>query len=444
MRRYLKDKSVLKKCHIYQMLRQFENRPHLSFHTPGHKIGRWDITELSFSDNLSCPRGCLADAEKDIAEILGAHKSFILTDGSTSGILSMLHAARAMGVKSIAVCEASHKSVFNACALLGITPLLYPQKTKEKIPFPYTMYELNGDFSNILKTADALFLTSPDYYGNIADLAQIRDFCDREGKFLFIDGAHGGHLHFDKELYAGKYADMWVDGVHKNLPAFTQGAVVSARNAFFAEKLRQAVDVFRTTSPSYPIMASVEYAVKYPQNTELEQAVLRFEKEQDRIYFGGDWTKLCAVFGESAFEIEKLIEKQGIYAEFCDGNIVMFYLSPATSLRQFTRLKKCLISLFERYPLQREKQTKINAKNDIQRNPAPVISFDIQETEWVDIAQAEGRICTISCGLFPPCTPLIQKGERVTKEKIHLIKQANNVYGLLNDKIQVLKNKNEE
>ena len=133
MRRYLRNKEVLKRCHIYQMLQKAALRPHLSFHTPGHKIGRWDITELSFSENLSCPRGCIAKAEEDIAKILGAEKSFILTDGSTSGVLSMLHAARAMGVKKIAFCEASHKSVYNGCALLGLSPLLYPDKKQEKI-----------------------------------------------------------------------------------------------------------------------------------------------------------------------------------------------------------------------------------------------------------------------------------------------------------------------
>ena len=96
MRKYLKNKKVLKNCHIYQMLKGAAFCSHLSFHTPGHKVGRWDITELSFSDNLSCPQGCIAQAEKDIAEILGAKKSFILTDGSTSGVLSMLHTARAL------------------------------------------------------------------------------------------------------------------------------------------------------------------------------------------------------------------------------------------------------------------------------------------------------------------------------------------------------------
>ena len=118
-------------CHIYGMLAKHAKRKHLSFHTPGHKIGKWDITELSFSDNLSCPRGCIAEAEKDIAQILGANTAFILTDGSTSGVLSILHVAKTYGVKTVAVEEHAHKSVLNGCAVLGclhqpVNPSVYP------------------------------------------------------------------------------------------------------------------------------------------------------------------------------------------------------------------------------------------------------------------------------------------------------------------------------
>ena len=119
----------------------------------------------------------------------------------------------------------------------------------------------------------------------------------------------------------------------------TQGAVVSARTLKQAEDLKEAVDIFRTTSPSYPIMASVEYAVKYRENPKLEREVLRFIRSNpSRIYFGGDWTKLCVRFGESSFLVEKYLEKKGVYAEFCDGNILMFYLSPATKIREFSIL----------------------------------------------------------------------------------------------------------
>lgn len=413
------------------MLKKHAGKKHLSFHTPGHKQGKWDITELSFSDNLSSPQGCIAEAERDIAKILGARKSFILTDGSTAGVLSMLYAAKTLGIKTVAVFESSHKSVFNGCKLLGLTPLVYTGKRGGEIPNPPTMYELTRDFASILEKADALFITSPDYYGNVAELTAMREYCNEKGKLFLVDGAHGGHLHFDKKLHAGSYADMWVDGVHKSLPALTQGAVVSASDEKCAGALLEGVNIFRTTSPSYPIMASVEYAVKFPRNKGLEEEVWAYINAHPRIYKSTDWTKLCAFFGEYAFEVEKELEDKGMYPEFCDGNVVMFYLSPSTKRKEFHRLKKELDRLFEKHPY--------NPKKVVEHAPAPIVSIENKETEWVETERAIGRICANDCGLFPPCTPLIRAGERVKKEEAVLLEKGANVYGLVDKKILVVK-----
>ena len=426
MNTFLTDKNVLADCKIYQMLLKHAQKEHLSFHTPGHKIGAWDITELSFSDNLSCPRGCIAEAEKDMAKILGAERSFILTDGSTAGVLSMLYAAKTLGVKALAVCENSHKSVFNGCAMLGITPLVYPCEYREKIPQVPTMYALKQKYTDIIRQADALFLTSPDYYGNVADWQEIRQYCTETGKLLLVDGAHGGHLHFDKTKHAGGYADLWVDGVHKSLPALTQGAVVSACDGRTADALSAAVDVFRTTSPSYPIMASVEYAVKYPRNEVLEKAAIAFQ-QHPRVYKNEDWTKLCVHFGKYAFEVEKWLERKGVYAEFCDGSLLTFYLSPATKMQDFERLQSMLTDLFIQYPLQEEAEK------------IPQMDIAKTETEWVPLSMASGRICAGLCGLFPPCTPLVHIGEKITEEKIRTLQNASNVFGLKDGKISVYK-----
>ena len=425
------NKAVLKNCKIYQMLSTHAKEKHVSFHTPGHKIGKWDITELFYSDNLSSPQGCIAEAEKDIAQILGAYKSFLLTDGSTAGVLSMLYAAKTLGVKRLVVFEKSHKSVFNGCQITGITPLIYTEQESGEIPFAPTMCGLKKHFSGLLEKADALFITSPDYYGNVAELSALRSYCNETGKLLLVDGAHGGHLHFDKEVYAGAYADMWVDGVHKSLPAFTQGAVVSAANEEYANALREGVNIFRTTSPSYPIMASVEYAVKYPQNKTLEGEVKGYIEACERIYPSKDWTKLCALFGKNAYEAEKELQQKGIYPEFCDGNVVMLYLSPATKTSEWKTLKKELEKLFVKYPYTPNKMA--------QSTPAPLVSTENCATAWVELTEAEGKICATDCGLFPPCTPLIHAGERIGKEQLILLTNAANVYGLVDKKILVVK-----
>ena len=434
MKRYLKNKQVLEKCRIYQMLKTHATKRHFSFHTPGHKVGKWDITELSFSDNLSAPKGCILQAEQEISSLLRSEKSFILTDGSTSGVLAMLYTAKRLSVKKIVCAEATHKSFFNGCALLGLTPVLFPSVTMENVRFD-SLYQTHKE---LFEQADAVFLTSPDYYGNVADLQNFGEFCKKENKLLLVDGAHGGHLRFDERLHASAFADLWVDGVHKSLPAFTQGAVVSAKTQKTSEILRSAVDVFRTTSPSYPIMASVEYAVKYPQNVPLEKAVAFWKaKFPDRIYKNQDWTKLCCLFGENAFEADKHLQNRGIYSEFCDGNVIMFYLSPVFDLQDFKRLTRVLEKLFAQFPFVENDGGRYGLNGEEIKNE-PTMS-ELKNTEWISLDEAKGRICALNCGLFPPCTPLLQKGETISEEKLILLKKADNVFGIFEDKTCVFK-----
>ncbi|MBO5363712.1 MAG: aminotransferase class I/II-fold pyridoxal phosphate-dependent enzyme [Clostridia bacterium] len=428
MRGFFSNRSVAKRCHILGMLKQQRKGVHRSYHTPGHKRRGYDITELSYSDNLSCPRGVIALAESDIATILGAESSFILTDGSTAGVLSMLLALKEHGCRRIAAPIESHKSFFNGCALLGLTPVLF-ETPASALPCALTV----DDVAKSLENADALFLTSPDYYGNVADLKEISMLCKRAGKPLVIDGAHGGHLHFNQDLYAGNYADLWVDGVHKSLPALTQGAVVSARkNGGFSESLKRAVGTFRTTSPSYPIMASVEYAVKSPQNKDLEAFVLALKKADERLYAGQDYTKLC-VFSSDGFALQKFAETKGLYPEFSEANTLCFYLSPTQNKSDVKRILKFLN--------QAERQGLLIKEKDVHRIPAPAELQNIEglETENVPFEESEGRIAARVCGLFPPCLPLLRKGERITKEKIDALKNAPNRFGVDDDKITVVK-----
>ena len=95
------------------------------------------------------------------------------------------------------------------------------------------------------------------------------------------------------------------------------------------------------------------------------------------------------------------------------------------------QIKKELAKLFEKYPY--------SALTAIQPAPAPLVLEENSQTEWVELDGAEGKICASDCGLFPPCTPLIKRGERISAEKITLLKQAANTYGLVDDKILVIK-----
>lgn len=393
--------------HILTMLRK--QKKHISFHTPGHKYGKWDITELSFSDNLSCPTGVLKRAEDDITKILGSGRSFILTDGSTCGVLSMLYAS---GVKRLLMLRESHKSCYNGCKLMGITPCIMDKEGIDSLP-PILCAD---DIRQLQGKVDGVFLTSPDYYGRVPDLKEIRKACDEIGAQLLIDGAHGGHLK-GTELYAGTVADFWVDGVHKSLPAITQGAIVSARTK--VEELKRAVDTFRTTSPNYVIMSSVEYAIKAKPN----EAVRAYARKLAKTYGieNDDWTKLVIPVGEAAQKVNDWFERKGIYPEFCDGNYIEFYISDSNKLSELKKLEGLLRSL------NGEKVQTITHERGKTEGKIALVSY----------RDAIGKTCAKTCGLFPPCIPLVIEGEIFTEADAKRFENAKNTYGTEGGKVYV-------
>ena len=438
---------------IYSQLKRHE-KACKSFHMPGHKASgefkskfkdaSFDITELDYSDNLLCPTGVIARAQSDIARILGAKKSYITTDGSSSGVLALVYCASKRGNKLI-VFRNSHQSVWNACKLFGVEPLIVQGHQRDGVLFPPDCEVMEKLISNDPNIAGVL-ATSPDYYGNIAHLDKYSELVKKYDRLLLVDEAHGAHLAFGEKGYAGQFADMWVDGAHKTLPTLTQGAVVSVNNENLIPDAEEALTLFRTTSPSYPIMASVEYGVKYlTHNPKVlktaKSAVAKFKAETTEFTFykNGDWTKLLIDFkplGISSWLALTELEKRGVFAEFADGRYILFYLSPLTTAKDLERLKKTLKSVVANKKL----HGSYHEKPEI---PANERSYSFlyalkKESEWVDLDKSVGRLCARNAGLTPPCIPIAVVGEMITEEKVKALSQKH-TFGLKNGQICVVK-----
>ena len=439
---------------IYSRLKKYA-KTQKSFHMPGHKAhgdfkakfpdAQIDVTELSYSDNLDSPGGVIASAQRDIAEILGAERSYITTDGSSSGVYAMAYCASKRGNKII-VFRNSHRSVWNACKLFGLEPLVIQGKEKDGVLQPS-----DGEIIEKLMSADAnisgVLATSPDYYGNVAPLARYREITKKYNRLLLVDGAHGSHLAFgDKKNYAGQYADMWVDGAHKTLATLTQGAIINLNNLELVEHAEEALSLFRTTSPSYPIMASVEFGVKYLANNPKTVARAMSASEEFRsaetdltVYPSQDWTKLLIDFkplGISPDKVLSLLEKKGVYAEFSDGRYILFYLSPMTEPADLTALKKKIMSVIENRKLKNTYKEKPSV-------PEGDRSYSFQyalrkNCEWVELDDAVGRMCAKNAGISPPCIPVVVTGEMITLSAVKALSHGH-TFGLKDGKICVVK-----
>ncbi|MBP7402642.1 MAG: aminotransferase class I/II-fold pyridoxal phosphate-dependent enzyme [Clostridia bacterium] len=271
---------------LLQALRTHAGQGRVSFHVPGHDggaafpdgmlagIGAIDTTELGSTDDLNQPEGPAREAMRLAAEAFGAGSTLFLTGGSTCGILAMITLAAAAG-RRLLLPRAVHRAVPRAIALSGAEYVFLdepgtPDPVRSFSPLVQPSPERIREALEQDPAIGAVWLTSPDYYGLCADLPAIADIVRRAGAMLLVDEAHGAHLRFGRGLLpccamdAG--ADLCVQSAHKTLPALTQAALlhVSAsaalRPGFGPDDVREAVSLFQSTSPSFPIAASIDHS----------------------------------------------------------------------------------------------------------------------------------------------------------------------------------------
>lgn len=452
------------KLHLLSVLKEYARKfPH-RFHMPGHKGdarftrlfkgARLDITELYFSDNLQDPTGVIRLAENDVAARLGAQRSFFLTDGSTCGIYAMLFAVAHKG-KKIIVNRNAHKSVFNACEVMKIEPVVLNQNVIEGVMVPPSADDVEKTLEEH-PDAIGVLLTYPDYYGVAFDLKKVAEAVKRAKKVLLIDGAHGGHFRYDRNcVYAGEYADLWVDGVHKTMPALTQAAILNVGNTAYLEDAEDSVNRFRTTSPSYPIMASAEYAEKY-MNESGREAFMKLREElilmKQRLSNAGykflqndDPLKLVVDFKSvniSPYRAEDYLKWHDIFIEMNDGQYLVFMLSPYYNVKELHVLEGALSRIAKKRSLKDTYRARAFASSGKRKIPY-LQAVKRGRSERVPLEQAVGRVAAANAGSFPPCVPTVIAGEEITEEMISFLKYASGAFGVADGKIKVVKEKNE-
>lgn len=436
------------------MLEGYAGKNAERYHMPGHKgkgcgilsgVYPYDITELSFSDNLANPCGVILKAENDIASLIGAKRCRILTGGSTLGVLVSVYSAKAYyhGERNkIIICKSSHKSVYNALALLDIEPVFLPEKIVDGLPCPNTekLAELcdNG-------VIGALF-TYPDYFGRCLNLDKIRKILKEKNCLLLLDGAHGAHLAFtDAERYGGRFADIWVDGAHKTLKTLTQGALLGVNETELMPYVEDGFSIFSTSSPNYLIMGSVEDGYKSFAETlekgffECKKAVETFKNRlNDRfaVINNRDFLKLCVDlrgFADGG-EIGEYLEKNNVYPELAAGRFLIFMITPDFSEEKAI----CLADLLNDYKAKSNETFSVCGIEEMPlKRVMPYTVAKKSRYEYVELSDANGRISAGEVGFFPPCYPLIVAGEMFDNELIaRLLKR--NTFGIEDGKVKVV------
>lgn len=437
----------------------------IPMHMPGHKRGLrpsealpydLDITEIEGADDLHDASGILAEAMERAAELWGSRRTWFLVGGSTCGLLAAIRAAAPFGSEIIAA-RNCHRSVFHAIELGGYkVHWIVPDQDREYEICKAITPEQIASAVKSHPYSSAVILTSPTYEGIISDIRGIADICTEAGIPLIVDEAHGAHLGLFEEggfpdgaVKCG--ADLVVQSLHKTLPSLTQTAVLHLQGNLVEEReVERQLGIFETSSPSYPLMISIDSCVGLLRK-EGEELFGRWRENLDRFYrntetFGSikvlnedtkrrrtkepslrDRSKILISFrngnmrGSRAAQI--LSSRYGIETEMSSGMNVLAMTGPGDSEENFTRLFEALRSMDIVLCSSAEEELKKREPLEIPkvRTACSILKAAGCPREMVPLKECIGRICGEYLYAYPPGIPILAPGEYITAQHIKAI-----------------------
>ena len=414
----------------------YNNLDRASFHTPGHKCADFfppsllkaDLTELPETDALYEADGAILAAEKELARVFGAKRTLISAGGCTLAIQTMLRLVRREG--RVLCSRVLHRGAVNAMALLGIEPVwLVPEKTSgcfDRVSPKSVMMSLK-----FRKDIDAVYITSPDYYGRLSDIEGISAVCREYDIPLIVDNAHGSHLAFGHQnlhpLHLG--ASMTACSMHKTLPVLTGGAVLNIADERYVDGAKSAMALFGSTSPSYPLMCSIDLCAGWLSNggaatyAGLEDTVLEIKTvaaERGLSMPSGlcDPLRIClnmTSIGMNGDEGGEYFRQRGIEPEMYDKENIVFICTPFNTPRDFARLKKAILSLPVKPPLV---HTDEDGDFTLPKRAMTLREAVLCGREKIPTEKAEGRIAAEAVCPCPPGIPVVMPGELIDRDCI--------------------------
>lgn len=429
------------KTPIVSFLKSYQEKSPVRMHMPGHKgagilgFEGMDLTEIYGADELFAAEGIIKESEQNASSLFGC-PTYYSTQGSTLCIQTMCtilcQDAKSKGkTPKILAGRNAHRSFIHAAALLDFEiEWLYGNSD-------YLSCKIHAEDLEkaiIESHPTAVYLTNPDYLGNLLDIKSLASVCKKHNVLLAIDNAHGAYLRFlEPSLHPIDLgADLCCDSAHKTLPVLTGGAYLhlsDSLNQVWANDVKHFMEYFSSTSPSYLIMASLDATNEVLDTTfknSLSECIQRVDVLKNTLVqhgytiLSGEPMKITIStkeFGYTGNEIANLLMECDIYPEFYDSDYIVLMPSPYNTKDDFERLQKCLCGI-DRKPILINKPPKLEQSKKATNVRQALFSSSIT----LDVSKSLGQVCssvTVSC---PPAILPVIPGEVISESSIEVMK----------------------
>lgn len=461
------EKEILdqSKAPIYEALERFREMRVVPFDVPGHKHGKGnpeltaflgekcvsiDVNSMKPLDNLCHPVSVIREAEILAADAFKAADAFLMVNGTTSSVQSMVLSCCKRGDKII-LPRNVHRSVINALVLCGAIPVYVNPEVNTKLGISLGMSrEQVQKAINENPDAVAVFVNNPTYYGICSDLRAIVKMAHEAGMLCLADEAHGTHFYFGENMPVSAMeagADMASVSMHKSGGSLTQSSLLLIGKNVNAGHVRQIINLTQTTSGSYLLMSSLDISrrnlalrgkevfrkvVQMAEYTREEINAIggyyAYGKELingDSI-FDFDPTKLSVHtrdIGLAGIEVYDILrDEYDIQIEFGDIGNILAYLSIGDRIQELERLVSALAEIRRRY--QRDSSGLLSQEYiDPEVVSSPQEAF-YSRKKSLPIHESVGYVCSEFVMCYPPGIPILAPGERITKEILDYIDYA--------------------
>ena len=425
---------------ICDFVREYANSARLRLHMPGHKgepllgMEHLDITEVSGADSLYEADGIIARSEENASRLFGC-RTFYSTEGSSQCIramlyLAMIHAKAQGRSPRIAAGRNAHKTFLTAAALLDLeVQWLYPQNGGSYLSCDLSAGALDAFLTSAEEKPSALYLTSPDYLGNIADIRGLSAVCRRHSVLLLVDNAHGAYLRFltESEHPMDLGADLCCDSAHKTLPVLTGGAYLhlSPRMVkLVGDQAKNALMIFGSTSPSYLILQSLDavnrYLLNYPEKLAAfirqVDALKQRLREHGYILYGEEPLKLTITakpFGYTGYALAEKLREHNMEPEFADRDYLVLMLTPELEADILKKICEVLCRINPQKPIAEAAPVFFPSNQAMSIREAM-----FSDMERLPVEKCVGRVLAVPTVGCPPAVPILVCGELIDEHAI--------------------------